>query len=84
MALAEKQNLPRQEKKRAFERLLPFATIATVTDIVPLIKENRLLVKRGLQIINTQREKLAPSLKQFLDVLHIKDEIDTYHCGFII
>lgn len=84
MALAKTQGLSKQDKKIAFERLLPFATIATITDIMPLIKENRLIVKNGLRLMNKGRKRLAPSLRQFLIALNIKDDVDTYHCGFMI
>ena len=84
MALAEKQNLGKQAKKEAFDRLLPFVAIATVTDVMPLIKENRLIVKNGLRLMNKGRKRLAPSLRQFLVSLNIKDEVNTYHCGFMI
>lgn len=84
MALAEKQGLGKQDKKAAHDRLLPFITIATVTDVMPLIKENRLIVKNGLRLMNKGRKRLAPSLRQFLVALNIRDKIDTYHCWFII
>lgn len=45
--------------------LLDFFAIGTVTDMVPLVKENRVLVKHGLKVLSrTQRPGLKALLKE--------------------
>ena len=83
VALAEKLITDRNIKKQLHERLLPFVSIATVADCMPLIDENRLLVKKWLQLINQKRSTIAPALRQFLAYLNIK-EMDSYHIWFMI
>lgn len=83
LGVAEKLGLPHEKKKAMLDRLLPFAAIATVADCMPLIGENRLVVKQGLKLMNTKREKLAPALLTLLDYLNIQT-VDTYHIGFMI
>lgn len=46
LALADTLLENRQIKKTLFTKLLPFVSIATVADCMPLINENRLLVKK--------------------------------------
>lgn len=60
--------------------LLDFFTIGTVTDMVPLIKENRTLVKHGLKILsNTQR----PGLKALIEHLGLNGRsFETQDVGF--
>lgn len=83
MHLADHLWLERTEKKQIHDRLLPFVSIATIADCMPLINENRLLVKKWFELINQRRSHIAPALRQFLEYLNIK-EIDTYHVGFMI
>ncbi len=82
-ALLEKSNLDQTQKNHIFSYFLPIVAIGTVADIVPLVKENRIIVKKWLQLLNS-RKHLPDSIKGFLDFLHIKGEIDTYHIGYII
>lgn len=63
---------------------MPIVAIGTVADIVPLVDENRVIVKRGLEIINKQPELMPKSLAGFLAALNLKDTVDTYHIGFVI
>jgi single-stranded-DNA-specific exonuclease len=44
--LAEKLITDRNLKKHMYDQLLPFVSIATVADCMPLIHENRLIVKK--------------------------------------
>ncbi len=71
------------QKIRMQERLLPLVAIATVADCMPLVDENRLLVSKWLEIINTKRDKMIPSLAQFINHLNIKTA-EAYHIGFMI
>lgn len=60
--------------------LLDFVAIATVTDIVPLIGENRVLEKYGLTVLNKTRR---PGLKKLISVSGIKSpSVDTWSIGF--
>jgi single-stranded DNA-specific DHH superfamily exonuclease len=40
-------------KQQIFEFFLPIVAIASVADCMPLVDENRLLVKTGLEYVNT-------------------------------
>jgi single-stranded-DNA-specific exonuclease len=60
-ALSEKAGLP----KSSISSLLDLVGIGTIGDIVPLIDENRTLVKYGIKAINsTKREGLIELIKQ--------------------
>jgi single-stranded-DNA-specific exonuclease len=62
---------------------LDFVALGTVADIVPLSRENRLLVRRGFKIIeNTGNAGLA-ALKEAAK-LAPGTKITTYHVGFIL
>ncbi len=81
--LADKIWLDTQKKNQFFDEVLPHIWIATVADCMPLIKENRLIVKKSLEKMNKDRDTLSSSLKWFLDYLEIQ-KVDTYHIGFMI
>lgn len=83
-ALMEKSSFSSTQKKEIFEYMLPIVSIATVADCVPLIDENRVLVKRGLEIINRERHKIPPALDQMLKFLKITTDVESYHIGFVI
>nr|WP_300005721.1 single-stranded-DNA-specific exonuclease RecJ [Tissierella sp.] len=68
------------QKKDLYE-LLEYVSIATVCDVMDLVDENRIIVKRGLELINKTQNI---GLKALIDVSGIKNEIATYHLGFII
>lgn len=72
-----------REKWLAFEKwLLDLVSIATVTDMVPLTGENRVLLSFGLKALNkTQR----PGLKALIDIMGGElGRLDTYSLGFQI
>lgn len=61
---------------------LELAAIGTVADVMPLVGENRLLVKYGLQQL---RQTKIPGLLALYEVAGIKREnIGTYEIGFLI
>ena len=63
-------------------RGLDLVALATVTDLMPLLDVNRIVVKYGLQQI---RESKRVGLKELIEVsgIDVKD-IDTYHLGYIL
>ena len=64
------------------EKVLDFAAIGTVADVVPLRGENRIFVKSGLPKINTTANK---GLRALLDVTKIKGKkLSPFHIGFIL
>jgi single-stranded-DNA-specific exonuclease len=83
-ALAERSTLPVEQKKKIFNYFLPVVAIGTVADVVPLVNENRVIVKKGLELINKNHEHIPSSLKGFLKYLNLKDTVDTFHIGFVI
>ena len=63
-------------------RYIEFLAIATVCDVVDLIDENRIFVKKGLEKINNT-ENLG--LKAIIKENGLEDKkIGTYHLGFVI
>ena len=62
--------------------LLVLASIATVTDVMPLIGANRTLVRDGLQLIN--KRHVVPGLNVLLQKLELDDHIDEGDYGFKI
>ena len=64
------------------EDLIPYAAIATITDVMDLVDENRILVKEGLRMLP---ELNSPGLKALFDENGIEmTEVSAYHIGFII
>lgn len=65
-----------------FDSLLVLASIATVTDVMPLVGANRTIVKSGLEVIN--RRKNVPGLNALLDTLRLGNHINEGDYGFKI
>lgn len=64
------------------EQLLPFAAIATITDVMDLVDENRILVKEGLRMLPGFAN---PGLQALLAENNIAPEkLSAYHIGFIV
>ena len=63
-------------------KLLEFAAIATVGDIMELQEENRIIVKEGLKRIHHTKNI---GLKSLIEVNGLeRDSINAYHIGFVI
>lgn len=63
-------------------RYLDLVALATVCDVMPLIDENRIFVKYGLERLK-QTENLG--LQSLLKIAAVNPkEIDTYHFGFVL
>lgn len=62
-------------------QFLDLVAIGTIADLVPLIDENRILVKHGLDHLSkTDR----PGLRALKEVASINGEVDEQHVGFAI
>ncbi len=83
-ALLSRSTFDQEKKNQIFNYFLPVVAIGTVADVVPLVHENRIIVKRWLEILNNQQSKIPSSLRGFLSYLNIKQPIDTYHIWFVI
>lgn len=69
----------KDEKK--LKSLLELAAVGTISDMMPLVKINRSLVKWGLKTISqTKRTGLKAIFKQ----ANISGEIQTYHLSFMV
>lgn len=54
-ALLHKANLPASQKQLILEKSLDLVAVGTVADMVNLLGENRFLVRRGLEVINSNK-----------------------------
>ena len=84
VAVLSKCNFTSERKNQIFNFFLPIVAIWTVADVVPLLWENRFIVRRWLELINRHSENLPKCLQWFLSYLSIKSPIDTYHIWFVI
>lgn len=82
-ALLTKSNFDANKKNDIFSYYLPLVAIGTVADVVPLVDENRMMVKKWLELMNRKRKNLPLSLQWFLNYLNL-NEIDTFHIWFVI
>lgn len=65
-----------------YSSFLPIVAIGTVADVVSLMGENRLIVKKGLELIN---ETSNLGVKALIEVTGLEEkEITAGHIGFII
>ncbi|MFA5747618.1 MAG: single-stranded-DNA-specific exonuclease RecJ [Candidatus Absconditabacterales bacterium] len=83
-ALLTKSKFDQKKKNQIFNYFLPVVAIGTVADVAPLLDENRVMVKRGLELMNSRSEHIPRSLKGFLEFLNLKENIESYHIGFVI
>ncbi len=61
------------------ESILDLVAIGTISDVVPLLADNRILVKYGLKRINT---KPCPGLSALVKISKIDSVMTCYHIGF--
>lgn len=54
-ALLHKSSLPDKQKQLILEKALDLVAVGTIADMVSLLGENRLLVKKGLKLLNTNK-----------------------------
>ncbi|RDY29154.1 single-stranded-DNA-specific exonuclease RecJ [Romboutsia weinsteinii] len=73
---------PEEEFKTSMYDYLEIVTLATICDIVPLIDENRIIVKNGLK---TMKEGKNLGLRELIKVCGVDTEkIGSSHIGFAI
>ncbi|WP_432404361.1 single-stranded-DNA-specific exonuclease RecJ [Wukongibacter sp. M2B1] len=68
--------------KSTLSRLLDLVTLGTICDIVPLVDENRTLIKYGLKSINANRRLGILSLRQAVGLMD--KEITAGRIGFVL
>ncbi len=67
--------------KQQLNELLDLVAISTIADVVPLIGENRTLVKYGLKTINERHRR---GLAALLDVLDIDEKVTSDNVAYIL
>lgn len=71
-----------QEVEHLQERLMENVAIATIGDVMDLVGENRVFVKKGLELLKTTKNEGLHALMQCTGV--DTANLDTYHIGFVI
>lgn len=62
--------------------LMENVAIATVGDVMPLVKENRIFVKQGLEML---RRTKNPGLTALMDANQVlAEQVNAYHIGFVL
>ncbi|MDD5527699.1 MAG: single-stranded-DNA-specific exonuclease RecJ [Patescibacteria group bacterium] len=81
-ALVEKSKLNAEQKKKILEKILDLVAIGTVADCVTLFGENRLLLKKGLEVLNATKRI---GLKELFKAAKIEGrELEAWNIGFQI
>ena len=81
-AFVQKFNFSKEEKEKIINYFIPIVAIWTVTDVMPLVWENRLFVKKWLEIMNDVINRPL-NIRGLMSYLRIEN-INTYHLWFII
>ena len=82
-AIIAKAKLSDQNKELLENRVLDLVAIGTIADCVPLVGENRILVKKGLEVLNDTKRA---GLSELLKVSGVKDGqiLKAWNVGFQI
>ncbi len=81
-ALIRKSTLSEDDKKKLKEKIMDLVAIGTVADCVSLLGENRVLVKKGLEILNNT-DRIG--LKELINIAQINNRrLDAWNIGFQI
>lgn len=75
--LGELYNIP----KESIYELLEYISIATICDVVDLVDENRIIVKHGLELINSTKNI---GLRALIEESKLNRTLGVYHIGFVI
>ena len=73
---------PEQEVEHLQERLMENVAIATIGDVMDLVGENRVFVKKGLELLKTTKNEGLHALMQCTGV--DTANLNTYHIGFVL
>lgn len=79
-----KQGRERNQKRAIaldLREVLDLVALGTVSDMVPMLHENRILVRHGLAQLN-RRERVG--LRTLAEVARATGELGTYHVGFVL
>lgn len=68
------------EAPNAWE-LMDIVTLGTIADMVPLVGENRAIVREGLSMLGATKR---PGLKALMDVAGVKQPVTATHIGFAL
>ena len=71
-----------QEVEHLQESLMENVAIATIGDVMDLVGENRVFVKKGLELLKTTKNEGLHALMQCTEV--DTANLNTYHIGFVI
>lgn len=81
-ALILKSKLSEGDKQKLEDRILDLVAIGTIADCVSLLGENRVLVKKGMEIINNTKRV---GLKELIKEANISSaKLDSWNIGFQI
>jgi single-stranded-DNA-specific exonuclease len=73
----------RAGREKLFPGFIKVAAIGTLADVVPLVGENRVIAKLGLELLTKGPHKVG--LRALLDVCGLTGKtIDSYHIGFML
>ena len=71
-----------RDENALLEKLLPYAAIATVADVMDLTEENRIIVRLGLEALNRTRNE---GLRALIRAQGLEGRpVTAYHVGFVI
>lgn len=82
LALIKKSKISEEDKKKLEEKVLDLVAIGTVADCVPLNGENRLLLKKGLEVLNKSKREGIVELKKIAGIK--EQELKSWNIGFQI
>ncbi len=78
-ALIKKSKLEDKDKERLICKSLDLVALGTVADMVPLLGENRLMVKKGLEALN---ETKRLGLQELIKISGLSGNLNSYNIGF--
>lgn len=83
IAMLMKSQFSKEDKNLIFQYFLPVVAIGSIADVVPLLEENRMIVKKGLELLNHQQIFLK-SLSGFISFLNIKKDLTSTDVAFTL